>query len=71
MTTTVRVTAHNFPTTVTVTNRHMVEGPSNTSHVTTETEYVLRDGQSSEWIVTDTQSVHVEERPADRDPPTS
>jgi hypothetical protein len=70
MTTSVRVTAHNFPCTVTVTNRHTVKGPTNTVDTLTKGAYVLRDGQIWEGVVTDVQSVHVEEHPADRDPPT-
>ena len=71
MTTTVRVTAHNFPCTVTVTNCHTVKGPTNTTDTLTKTAYVLRDGQIWEGVVFDTQSIHVEERLADRDPPTN
>lgn len=71
MTTTVRVSAHTVPCTITVTNCCTVKGPTNTTDTLTKTEYVLRDGQIWQGVVFDTQSIHVEERLADRDPPTN
>ena len=60
MTTSVTVKAHNHPATVTVTSR----APTMSSR----SVYKLRDGQEGTFTVTDTQSVKVEERVADKEP---
>ena len=60
MTTTVTVKAYNFPATVTVTSRG--------DNMSSRSVYKLRDGQEQDFTVTDTQSVKVEERVADREP---
>ncbi len=60
MTTSVNVKAHNNPATVTVTSKG--------ENFTGKVQYVLRDGQESTYTVTDTQSVKVEERKADKEP---
>jgi hypothetical protein len=67
MTTTVKVTAHNHPSTVTVTSSHSIKGPTNIRHTCTVAEYVLSDGQSQEFTVSNSQSVRVEEHPADQE----
>ena len=71
MPTTVKVTAHNFPATVTVTSMgvvtcygHDAAGGEVTARSDSVQTFVLRDGQDWQGIVTDTQSVHVEERVA-------
>ncbi len=60
MTTSVTVKAHNFPVTVTVTSRG--------DNMSSRSMYKLRDGQEGTFTVTDTQSVKVEERAADKEP---
>jgi len=83
MTTTVKVTAHNFPATVTVTNfseqtqkslvsdhshpEVPIEG-SQVHYTQIQRTFVLRDGQSAEFTVTDSQSVNVAEHKADQEP---
>ena len=70
MTTTVKVTAHSFPCTITQSDVVIQKGPM-TLHETYSTKtIVLRDGQEWEGVVTNTCSVHVEELAADRDPPS-
>lgn len=60
MTTTVTVKAHNNPATVTVTSRG--------ANMSSRSVYKLRDGQEGTFTVSDTQSVKVEERAADKEP---
>ena len=71
MTTTVKVTAHNFPTKVTISSNVSHEREYTGSDMSTRvrhgtwntTEITLKDGQSWEGVVTDTQSIRVEELP--------
>ena len=61
MTTTVRVTAHNYPCRVTVRDTCRVEGPSNVTETVTTRNHVILDGVTFESHVTDTRSIHVAE----------
>lgn len=70
MTTSVKVTAHNFPTKVTVTSASKRNGTDPATGEPTEkivhtnllvTDIILQDGEEWNGVVTDTQSVSIEE----------